>query len=242
MIIDAHCHAGLGDGLRAPWDTEASLDRYLPRAEAAGIDHTIVFPVLNDDYAAANARLARLVSRTPRLSGFCALNPQRDRVDVLIPRAVEEQGLLGIKVHGIQGFPCRRTCALAARYSIPVLFDIFRDTMRAETLAAQYPEVTFIIPHLGGFADDWATFHAVIDQLTRYPNLYADTSGVRYFDALVEAAVRAPGKLVFGSDGPQLHPGAELAKVRLMNLPPRTEAAVLGDTIATLIPELALTA
>ena len=29
MIIDCHCHAGLGDGFTGPWDTEARLGRYL---------------------------------------------------------------------------------------------------------------------------------------------------------------------------------------------------------------------
>jgi hypothetical protein len=32
MIIDAHCHAGRGDIMNAPWSTEAPLDKYLPRA------------------------------------------------------------------------------------------------------------------------------------------------------------------------------------------------------------------
>ena len=29
MIIDCHCHEGLGDGLTGPWDTAAPLDAYL---------------------------------------------------------------------------------------------------------------------------------------------------------------------------------------------------------------------
>lgn len=238
MIIDAHCHAGRGDGLSAPWDTEASLDRYLSRAAAAGIDHTVVFPVFTGDYAAANDRLARIVARDPaRLTGFCALHPQRDDagLDRMVGRAVEVHGFRGIKVHGAEAFPSRRTCALAARYGLPVLFDIYRQPARMEMLAAQYPEVSFIVPHLGGFSDDWTTFLAVIDQLVRHPNVFADTSGVRYFDALVEACRRAPHKLIFGSDGPQLHPGVELAKVRALQLPPERERDVLGGRIAALI-------
>lgn len=238
MIIDAHCHAGLGDGMTGPWDTEARLDRYLARAEEAGIAHTIVFPVFNDDYAAANDRLAAIVAGLPgRLTGFCALHPQRDaaRLDRVVGTAAEVHGFRGIKIHGAEAWPSRRTCALAARYGLPILFDIYRSTARMEMLACQYPEVNFIVPHLGGFSDDWTTFLAVIDQLTRYPNVYADTSGVRYFDALAEAARRAPGKLIFGSDGPQLHPGVELAKVRALQLPPLAERDVLGDTVAKLL-------
>ena len=32
MIIDAHCHAGKGDLLTGPWDTDAPLGLYLKRA------------------------------------------------------------------------------------------------------------------------------------------------------------------------------------------------------------------
>jgi predicted TIM-barrel fold metal-dependent hydrolase len=103
-------------------------------------------------------------------------------------------------------------------------------------LATQYPDVNFIIPHLGGFADDWMVHLQVIDQLTRFPNVYADTSGVRYFDAIVAAVRRAgPGKLIFGSDGPQLHPGVELHKIHVLGLPPRAEAMVTGDTLLRLL-------
>ena len=65
LVIDAHCHAGLGDGFRGPWDTEACLDSYLERATRARIDRTVVFPVFNSDYTAANSRLARIVDRAP---------------------------------------------------------------------------------------------------------------------------------------------------------------------------------
>jgi uncharacterized protein len=244
MIIDAHCHAGRGDGLTGPWDTEADLDRYLGRAAAAGIGHTVVFPVFASDYAAANARLARIVARLPgRLTGFCALHPQRDahRLGVLVGRAVEAYGFRGIKVHGAEAYPSRLTCALAARYRLPILFDIYRRPERMEMLASQYPEVNFIVPHLGAFTDDWTTFRAVIDQLVRHRNVFADTSGVRYFDALAEAVRRAPDKLIFGSDGPQLHPGVELAKVRELPLPPGPRQRMLGARIARLIarPDLA---
>ena len=69
--------------------------------------------------------------------------------------------------------------------------------------APQYPDVIFIIPHLGSFADSFRAHQEVIYQLVRYPNVFADTSGVRRFDYLVEAVRRAgPRKLLFGSDGP----------------------------------------
>ena len=238
-VIDAHCHAGLGDGFRGPFDTEARLDRYLKRAAEAKIDRTVVFPVFNSDYATANDRLARIVASQPeRLLGFGAINPARDagRTMRMIGRAVEVHGFRGIKVHGYDSFPGREVCEAARRWGLPILVDIVKRTAAVEMLASQYPDVNFIIPHLGGFADDWMVHLQVVDQIVRLPNVYADTSGVRYFDVLVEAVRRAgPTKLLFGSDGPQLHPGVELHKVRVLGLPPQAETMVTGGNIMRLL-------
>jgi predicted TIM-barrel fold metal-dependent hydrolase len=42
-------------------------------------------------------------------------------------------------------------------------------------------------------------------------------------------------KLLFGSDGPWLHPGLELQKIRLIGLPAADEALILGDNARRLI-------
>ncbi len=99
--------------------------------------------------------------------------------------------------------------------------------------APQYPDVNFIVAHLGSFADDWRVYERVIEQLVRYPNVYADTSGVsitwyRRFSVLVQK------KLIFGSDGHWLHPGLELHKIELLGLP-REEALILGSNVNRLI-------
>jgi len=59
--------------------------------------------------------------------------------------------------------------------------------------------------------------------------------GVRFLDYL-EAAVRIAGahKILFGSDGPLLHPGLELCKIRLLELNPEEEALILGGRQKTL--------
>jgi hypothetical protein len=96
--------------------------------------------------------------------------------------------------------------------------------------------VNFIIAHLGSFTDNWKAHQQVIYQLARYPNVYADTSGVRQFDYLVEAVKTAgAGKILFGSDGPWLHPGVELHKIRLLGLPRDSEARILGGNALRLL-------
>ena len=239
MIIDCHCHAGKGDGLTGPWNTDAPIMSYLRRARAAGIDKTVIFAPFHGDYARANAEVARMVWRHPgRLIGFACVHPRHDkgRIREMVGQAVRQWGFRGIKVHRHDARATREVCEAARAFCIPMLYDVGGEADLVELLASQYPDVAFIIPHLGSFIDDWRAHLRLIDQMTRYPNVYADTSGVRRFDYLVEAIRRAGArKLLFGSDGPWLHPGLELHKIRLLGLPPRDEALILGGNALRLL-------
>src|SRR6266478_4233405 len=245
MIIDSHCHAGKGDGLTGPWDTAAPLERYLQRATRAGITQTVLFAAFHSDYAVANREVARIVaSRPDRFFGFAFVNAVHDRgrVQRLVRQAVEEFGFVGIKLHRHDAPISREICEAARAFSLPVLYDVMGEVSVCELLAGEYPDVNFIIPHLGSFADDWRAQTAFIDHLARHSNIYTDTSGVRRFDIL-EQALRRAGvrKLLFGSDGPWLHPGVELAKVRLLGLSTTDEALVLGGNFLRLTRNVART-
>jgi len=239
MIIDSHCHAGKGDGLTGPWDTAAPLDRYLVRAARAGITHTVLFAAFHSDYAVANREVARIVSSHPdRFFGLAFVNAVNDRgrVQRLVRQAVEEFGFVGIKLHRYDAPINRQICEVARAFSLPVLYDVMGAVSVCELLAEEYPDVNFIIPHLGSFADDWRAQVALIDHLVRHSNIYTDTAGVRRFDILVQAVQRAGArKILFGSDGPWLHPGVELAKVRALGLSKSDEALVLGGNFLRLI-------
>lgn len=238
MILDGHCHAGRGDGMTAPWNTDAPLGKYLRRARRAGIVRTVVVPAFHSDYAQANEELARLVANSRgRLIGFAMIHARNDagRIAEMIARAVR-LGLRGIKLHAHDALPGREVFEAAQRHRLPVLFDVAGRAHVIDMIAPQYPDVPLIVPHLGSFADDFRTHQQVIDQLVRHRSVYADTSGVRRFDYLVEAVRQAgPGKLIFGSDGPWLHPALELHKIRLLSLPREQEALILGENLARLL-------
>lgn len=238
MIVDCHCHAGLGDGLTGPWDTEAHLGRYLARATRAGIDRTVVFSAFHSDYAVANRRVARIVAGSRgRLYGFAFVHAARDagRVYALVREAVEQHGFRGIKVHRLDARITREVCEAGRRFGIPVLYDVMGEVETVELLASEYRDVDFIIPHLGSFADEWRAQVAMIGLLMRHTNVHTDSSAVRRFDLLAEAARRRPRQVLFGSDGPWLHPGVELAKVRLLGLRERDEQRVLGGNALRLL-------
>jgi predicted TIM-barrel fold metal-dependent hydrolase len=239
MIIDIHCHAGHGDGLTGPWDTVAPLGRYLRRAKAAGIDRTVLFAAFHSDYAVANREVARIVHSQPdRFFGFAFINAARDqgRVGELVAEAVQEHGFRGIKVHRHDAPITREICEVAREWRLPVLYDVMGQIAPIELFAPAYRDVDFIIPHFGAFGDGWASQRALLDVLTRHPNVYTDTSSVQRFDLVVEAVRRAgAGKVLFGSDGPWLHPALELQKIRLLGLPPSDEAKILGGNALRLI-------
>jgi uncharacterized protein len=238
LVIDAHCHAGSGDGLSGPWDTAARLGGYLRRAAAAGISRTTLFAAFHSDYAVANEEVGRIVARSPgRFFGFAFVHAERDRgrIRPMVERTVRDFGFCGIKLHRHDAAITREVCQTARELSLPVLYDVMGEVWVADLLAGEYPDVNFILPHLGSFADDWRAQVAFTDQLVRHPNIYTDTSGVRRFDVLLDAVRRAgPGKVLFGSDGPWLHPGLELAKVRLLGLEPRDEQLILAGNFLRL--------
>jgi predicted TIM-barrel fold metal-dependent hydrolase len=238
VIVDCHCHAGKGDGLTGPWDTSAPLARYVARADEAGIARTVLFAAFTSDYASANREVARIVAGAPaRFMGLAFVNPARDRgrVYAMVREAVLGYGFRGIKVHRHDARITREVCETARRLRVPVLYDAVGEIQPMDLIAREYWDVSFILPHLGSFADDWAAQRALIDLLARHPNIYTDTSGVRRFDLLEEAVRRAGArKVLFGSDGPWLHPGVELAKVRALKLSPRDEALVLGGNFLRL--------
>lgn len=239
MIIDCHCHAGKGDGLTGPWDTDASIQQYLRWASTYRIDKTVVFPAFHSNYAQANREVAAIVKAHPgRLLGFAFVHAERDQGQVfqMLKTAVQTYGFCGIKVHRHDARISREICETARAFHIPVLYDVVGEVSIVDLLAREYPDVQFIIPHLGSFGDDWRAQIALIDHLVQYPNIFTDTSGVRRFDILQRAVKRAgPHKFLFGSDGPWLHPGVELEKIYALQLPQTAQDLVLSGNFLRLV-------
>lgn len=238
-IIDCHCHAGKGDGLTGPWDTDAPLRDFMQWATEAGIQQVNLFSAFHSDYAVANANVAKIVGQNPeKFYGFAFVHAARDagRIKTMVGKAINDYGFCGIKAHRYDARISREICDVARLFRIPVLYDVVGEISVVELLATQYPDVNFIIPHLGSFSDDWRSQNGLIDFLVRYKNIYTDTSGVRRFDILKKALDRAGSqKVLFGSDGPWLHPGVELSKIFALNLSEKENQQILSGNFLKLI-------
>jgi len=237
LIIDAHCHAGHGQAMSAPWTTWADPEITLRRMTEAGIHHTIIFPINNSEYQQANQEVAEICERYPgKFIGFAKHDPQTEagRIRPLLRHEVENLKLKGLKLHRL---PTREVLDTVAELGIPILYHPEK-VSNFHMIASQYPQIPFIMAHLGSFASqDWTAHLEAIDVARRYPNVYLDTSSVVFFKFLEMAAKElAPEKLIFGSDGPEVDCRSELYKVRLLKLPAADEAKVLGGNILRLLP------
>lgn len=241
-VIDAHCHAGKGlnygknGPMSDPWTTYNDPVWTLRRADEAGIDKTVIFPINNRTYENANEEIASYVRRWPnRFIGFAKHDGKTEagRIRDLLRREVRELGLRGLKLHGV---PTKEMVEAAVELRIPILFHPpgVRDSI---DVVESCPQVPFILAHLGSFASrDWKEHVYAIDAAKRLSNLYLDTSSVVFFEYLQRAAKELPAeKLIFGSDGPLVNSQVELYKIRLLKLPQAKEQLILGGNILRLL-------
>ncbi|TQC47382.1 amidohydrolase [Rhodococcus sp. WS4] len=237
-IIDSHCHTGTAGILARPGGPDVSLVRYAARAVEAGIGCTVIMAPPVGEYAAANRTVREVVMANPgRYLGYVFVNPEGDRGRVgEVVAGARGWGARGIKVHWSDGAITQEIAEVARRHRLPILYDPRGDISTVRKATEAYPDVAWIVPHLSSFADDWKAQTAFIDELTRTPNLFTDTAGVRYFDILDDAIRRAGAhKVLFGSDGPYLHPGVELAKITALKLSPPDFTLVTGGNLIRLI-------
>lgn len=236
-IVDSHVHVGTAGVPLGPADASTSFTLWRTRAAAVGIHRAVLMAAPVGAYAEANHAVAGLAEQEPgRWFWYVFVNAATDRGRVgAVVADAHARGACGIKVHWSDG-PATDEVALAAdRHQMPVLFDPGGDVQRVLHLAQRHPRVAWIVPHLSSFADDWRAQKRLIDVLVKVPNIFTDTSGVRYFDLLEEAVARAGArKVLYGSDGPYLHPGPELAKILALKLPPACRGLVLAGNILRL--------
>lgn len=236
-IVDSHVHVGTAGVPLGPADPETSFTLWRTRASAAGITRAVLMAAPVGTYAAANSRVATLARREPsRWLWYVFINADADRGRVgELVAAAHARGACGIKVHWSDGPATDEVALAASRHQMPVLFDPRGDVPLVAHLAGRHPDVPWIVPHLSSFADDWRAQKRLIDVLVRVPNVFTDTSGVRYFDLLEEAIARAgPHKVLYGSDGPYLHPAPELAKILALGLGPENRELVMGGNVLRL--------
>ena len=242
LVVDCHALIGAGSTWADP-EREVNYDLNLlfDRGAEAGIDRHCVMPARNQTYAEANKQVARVCEKhAGKLIGFAAHSPRREagRLREMLTEEVKSMNLRGVRS---DGHPTRELLDAALERNIPVMYypagrwqelgRIYRMPVTA------YPQVNFILPHLGRYlSSSWPAHMEAIDLARRYPNLYLDTSGIGSLKYLEMAAQELPPeKIIFGTCGPEHDPRVEQEALRLLKLSGDRYAKVAGLNMLRLL-------
>lgn len=246
MIVDADCHISSHrfDGLAI---TAPELVEQLDRA---GVDKAVVWlkPPYTKDIDPENRAIYEATLRYPdRLLGFGWANPRLglDHARDTISRCFEEYGFHGIKFNGAQDdyliddeqlvLPCVEH---AAGYAKVLAFHIGADAYenthpyRLGRIAARFPEIQFLLIHIGGAAQP-PLERSAIEVAAQHPNITLIGSAV--YELAIDRALRTlgPERLCFGSDAPfrMIHVRLAMYRALLRDTPAADQAKILGGNI-----------
>ena len=241
MIIDSHAHMGQGFYKDDPVQSNIPAERTINMAREAGVDKTIVFPVNYPEYSGAMREIYEAVQEFPdELIGYARVNPENENALDVLRRAIEEFGFKGLKLHPgndkftVNSRATRAVLESAQEHGIPALFDPVVQLDDIFALTREYPDLNFIIAHMGGFWD-WRVIERCISLAEERPNVYLDTPFAMVHTMLQKAAERIPDKLLMGTDSPAIHPAVEIVKIRSLGLTKEVEAKILGGNISRLL-------
>jgi predicted TIM-barrel fold metal-dependent hydrolase len=259
-LIDIHAHFLHGRSGRAHWD---DVNRARFRAgERIGITwhvasvlgtwgstSPIYFPS-PDDVVLGNDEMLALQRREPhRVRSYVTVNPNDgDRALAEIARCAAG-GAIGLKLAASRRADDVLVDAVAAeagRRGFPVLHHVWQDRRHdwpgqeasdgAELgrLAGRFPQVWFILAHIGGGGDYAHTFHAVRD----LPNVMLDLSGSGVDRGMLDDALAAVGasRLVWGCDVTLETGLAKLRALEVIGLAPDELAAIRWRNAARIFP------
>jgi predicted TIM-barrel fold metal-dependent hydrolase len=249
-IVDADCHIS-----SHKFDPLAiTADELIAQMDRAEVAQALVWlkPPYTKDIEPENRAIAEAAGAYGgRLLPFGWANPRLGKVATLetITRCFEEYGFLGVKFNGAQdnyviddpelALPCIEH---AARYGKPLAFHIGADAYeethpyRLGRIAARYPEVPFLLIHIGGAALP-PLDRSAVEVAEQHPNISLIGSAVPETAVLRALERLGPERVCFGSDTPfrLLHVRVAMYRALLRDHSPEAQAKVMGGNILRLL-------
>lgn len=242
MIIDAHAHIARND--------YSGVELYLQQLQESGVDGGLTVPggMIDvrriTDYIIGrtqpgtappdNGYVQNAVQAYPqRIAALCCVNPKDPEALQTLDNALR-QGSRGLKLSPMShmfSFASKAVAdlvALCAHYEAPVythtLYNPGASTERFVSLAKQFPQVNFVLGHMGFGPADQDGLQAAVE----LDNFFLETSTGNTLH--IEQAVRRAGatKVLYGSEFPLSHPKVELEKILVLKLPQTAQEQVLG--------------
>jgi predicted TIM-barrel fold metal-dependent hydrolase len=246
MIIDADVHI-------SPFDEYGSItiDELLRRMDRASVVKTLTWlqPPYFRDVKEGNQYVYQATQDHPdRILGFGWTDPHYGVPAAVeeAQRCIQEYGFYGVKLNGAQNsfyidseelsFPVIEAIAkLDTILAFHIGTDAYEAThpFRLAKIAKRYPEVPFLMVHMGGIA-----FHdlsdAAIEVAQECPNINLIGSGVRAVNILKAVKKLGPERVCFGSDTPFAMMHVEIAMYNALlegEVTPEEKALVMGGNI-----------
>ena len=256
-IIDSHCHIypdklaekaakGISEFYYGmPMDGDGSVGRLLNVGTAAGVDKFVVCSVATapGQVTGINNFIAEAVRASQgAFIGLGTLHPDGADPEGDI-RRIKALGLKGVKLHAdiqriaIDDPRCFKLYELL-QGDLPVLLHTgdgrygYSNPGNLIPVLDTFKKLTVIGAHYGG----WSVWEEAAHRLSRYENLYVDTSstfgckGLEFIKNLLPKY--DAGRVLFGSDYPMWNPVSELNALFALNLPDAVYRKILSENCA----------
>lgn len=244
MIIDCHVHCKGGDLYRR----EFSADEILRAMDQAEIERSIVFAICLPSVESQAMTETVCAAAPERLTPFAHVLPEEGPLALMeLERAVSELGFRGLKLHvgELPGGllteqiidmlePLVKKCA---DLHVPCLIDAKGMPEIIDQLAEASPNCNLIVAHLGCSQGE-TLIDRFVGLAATHHNVFLDTSYVHQSWKIGDAIRRAGArKVLFGSDGPLIHPAIEVRKLEVLHLAAEEWQAVTELNIRQLLGE-----
>lgn len=249
MIIDAHVHIGSLDSRSSHFGSTPkmfSAEDMIALMDKNGVDKVVTNPfghmTTEREFEEKNGIIVAAAKKYPnRIIPFAKVNPWLDNGLQLFERAIKDWGCKGLKLHPISdAFQANDDMVFpyiekAAKLKIPVQIHSHQPGSQPALigdLADRFPEVTFIMAHMGMNLYKDAIFVARI-----LKNIVLETSAQPWTHRICKPAIEqiGPDRLVWGSDAPLHHQEIEMKKVTMSGLNDEEKRKVLGENMKRIL-------
>lgn len=208
--------------------------------DEAGVDRAVLFP-MPDQLNTDNEGLRALVAQDPRFIAIASMNPNLGQAALdELRQALGEWGFRGLKLMPVHyAFRAASTAAdpliaIAREFDVPVTVhsgNFFCHPLEIAEMASRFPDVTFIMDHMGY---RYYVLEAVL-AAARCSNIYLATTAV-FEPHFIQMAIKRVGaeRVIFGSNAPMVIPHLQLEVIRALKLPAADEELICGKTAARL--------
>ena len=235
IAIDMHSHINHGSPHDAAkrFGRSVELDDLIVINRAAGIEKlfcsTFASCLCTDVIVEENEYMHSLLDQYENLYQWVVIDPRIEETFAQAERMLQHKKCVGIKLHpyyhkySLEEY-AEKLFSFASRFQTVVLIHPEKEASYILPIADKYPDVTFIMAHLGGEPYVDAVEFAV------HKNVYTDTSGIASStNLMVESAYQRIGadRILFGTD--TYSAAFQRGRIEFALLPQEAKVKILRD-------------